>query len=346
MASLYLLRQYVPRVQFFHCYPSLFTGLSLKSTKIDVLDSFTTDLIRKLDNCNDGKPRKELVPIAVDLDKESLIRKITTHKSDRSQPYEYSMDIRNLNASEINCYVSVTIDADDRRTFNSLVEQFHRFKMLPRNDLVVRSLRYLCDDTKSSTVQIQIIRVIDVCREKNLQFYATDMEFAPFLAQYLWTANQFDAALSVLRQTYVTDSVAIKTIVRQNFRRLLKDAIANRSESALEKINAFATEVFRTQRDPNLMLDVFNNCFISTWFSDRMIANNLFRQSEPLRTLFRRDIGQYAYGRLQLHDIDAIQRLIVLCLEFKLMDECRICLTMLFDYQCKSLRATQSEKLT
>lgn len=243
------------------------------------------------------------------------------------------MDIRDLSAAEMNCYVSVTIDADDRRTFNSIVEQIHRFKILPRNDLVVRSLRYLCDDTNDSIMHI--IRLIDVCRDKNLPFYATDMQFAPFLAQYLWTAHRFDAALGVLRQTYVADSVATKTIVRQNFQRIVRDAIENRGEMALEKIEAFATEVFRTQNDPILMLDVFNSCFLSTWFGDRTIASKLFRRWEPLRTLFRKDIEQYAYDRLQQHDVDAVQRLIELCLEFKLMNECRICLTLLFDYQCK-----------
>lgn len=331
MASLYLFRHHVPRMQFVRCIPSLVTGLSLKSTKIDVLDSFTTDLMRKIDG--EKRQPKEFTPMTVDQDKESLIRKITTHKGDRTLPFEHSMDIRDLSEAEMNCYVSVTIDADDRRTFNSLIEQFHRFKVLPRNDLVVRSLRYLCDDTKDSMVQI--IRLIDVCREKNLKFYATDMEFAPFLAQYLWTANQFDAALSVLRQTYVADNIAIKTIVRQNFQRLLKDAIENRRESSLEKIEAFATHIFRKQGDSIFMLFVFGQCFHSTWFSDQIVANNLFRRWEPLRTMFRKDIGQYAFNRLQQHDVDAIQRLIELCLEFKMMPECRICLTMLFDYQCE-----------
>lgn len=332
MASLNALRHYVPRVPLVHCIPSLVIGLSMKSTKIDVLDSFTTDLMRKLEI--DRKPQTELAAsVAMDADQKSLIRKITTHKSDRRLPFEHSMDIRNLSAAEMNCYVNVIIDADDRRTFNSLVEQFHRFQILPRNDLVVRSLRYLCDDTKDSMVQI--IRLIDVCRVQNLKFYATDMEFAPFLAQYLWTANRFDAALSVLRQTYVADNVTIKAIVRQNLQRLLKDAIANRGESALDKIASFASEVFRTQRDANLLLDVFNGCFISTWFSDQTIATNLFRRYEKLRILFLKDIGEYAYDRLQHHDVDAVQRLIELCLEFKVMNECRICLTMLFDYQCK-----------
>lgn len=331
MNSLNLLRNCVPRIKYARGIPSLATGLSLKSTKIDVLDSFTTDLLQKIDD--DKKPPKKFIPMTVDHDKESLIRKITTHKCDRTIPFENSMDIRSLSAAEINCYVSVTIDADDRRTFNGIIEQCYRFKMLPSNMLVVRSLRYLCDDTNDSVMQI--IQLIDVCREKNIQFYATDMEFAPFLAQYLWTALQFDAALSVLRQTYAVDNVAIKTIVRQNFQRILKDALANRGELALEKIEAFATELLRKQGDVCLMVNVFNSCFLSSWFSDRTMASNLFCRWEPLRTSFRNDIGQFVYDQLEQHDVDTVQRLIELCLEFKLMKECRICLTMLFDYQCK-----------
>lgn len=341
MASMNLLRKYVPRVRFVRCIPSLVTGLSPKSTKIDVLDVFTNDLLRKLEG--DKKPRKEFTPMTVDHAKESLIRKITSHQIDQTLPFEHSMDIRDLSAAEFNGYVSMTIGADDRRTFNGIVEQIHRFQILPRNDLVVRSLRYLCDD-KNDTMTL-IVRLIDVCREKNIQFYATDMEFAPFLAQYLWTANRYDSALSVLRQTSAGKNVAVKTIVRQNFQRILKDAIANRGESAMEKIEAFASEMFRTRGDPSLLLDMFNDCFVSPWFSDRTIATNLFRQWQPLRTSFRKDIGQYAYDRLQQHDVDAVRRLIELCLEFKLMEECRICLVMLFDYQCKCIWTNESRRI-
>lgn len=336
MAALSLLRNYVARVQFARGIPSLVTGLSLKSSKTDVLDSFTTELLRKVGD--DGKLQIESAPKRLEVDEEmvSLIEKLTTHKSDRSLPFEHSMDIRELSAGEVDGYVTVTIDADDRRTFNGIAEQFHQFKMLPRNDLVVRSLQYMCDDTNDSMVPI--IRLIDVCREKNIQFYATDMKFAPFLAQYLWTADKFDAALSVLRQTYCTDNDAIKGIVLQNFQCLLRDAIANREEQALEKIETFATEIFRKRQDSRLMLYVFNDCFLSTWFSDRTIAVQLFRLWEPLRTSFCKNADRFVYERLQQRDVDTVQRLIELCLEFKLMDECRVCLFMLFDYQCKCRR--------
>lgn len=341
MATLNILRNHVPRVLFVRCIPSLVTGLSMKSTKFDVLDTFTVDLLQRIKI--DRQPQKESMRLTPNRDKESLIKKITMHKANRMQPFEHSMDIRKLSVVEMNCYVSMTIDTDDRRTFNGIVEQIHRFKILPSNACVVRSLRYLCDDTNDS--MIQIIRLIDVCREKNLQFYATDMEFAPFLAQYLWTANQFDAALSVLKQTHGTDNVAVKTIVQQNFRRILMDAIASRGDAALQKIEMMALQVFRTQGDPILMMIVFNECFLSSWFSDRTIASKLFRQYEPLRTMFRKDIGQYTFDRLQQHDVDAVQRLIELCLEFKLMKECQICLTLLFDYQCKSTRTTDVEAM-
>lgn len=343
MAALSFLRHYVTRVQLARGIPSLITGASLKSSKTDVLDSFTTDLLRKVED--DEKMWTDSAPMKMeaDEDKVSLIRKLTTHKNDRSLPFEHSMDIRELSAGEIDGYVTVTIDADDRPTFNGIAEQFHQFKMLPRNDLVVRSLRYMCDDTNDAMVPI--IRLIDVCREKNIHFYATDMKFAPFLAQYLWTANEFDAALSVLRQTYATHNDAIKKIVRQNFQCLLRDAIANREELALKKIETFATDIFRKQQDTRMMFHVFNDCFLSTWFSDRLIAIQLFRQWEPLRTSFCENADRFVYERLRQHDVDAVQRLIELCLEFELTNECRICLFMLFDYQCM-FRRTINRNMT
>lgn len=321
------------RVPFARGIPSLVTGISLKSSNTDALDLFTTELLRKLED--DRKLQLESTPKGMEVDEEkvTLMRKLKTHRSDRSLPFEHSMDIRELSAGEVDGYVTVTIDADDRRTFNGIAEQFHQFRMLPRNDLVVRSLQYMCDDTNDAMAPT--IRLIDVCREKNLHFYATDMKFAPFLAQYLWRADQFDAALSVLRQTYATDNAAIKGIVLQNFQCLLRDAIANREEGALEKIETFATEIFQRRHDLRLMQYVFNDCFLSTWFRDRTIAVQLFRLWEPLRTSFCMNADRFVYERLQQHDVDAVQRLIELCLQFKLTNECRVCLFMLFDYQCK-----------
>lgn len=333
MASLNFLRKYVPRMQFVRCIPSLVVGLSPKSTRIDVLDVFTNDLLKKIEE--DKKSRKGFTPIVVDQDKESLVKKITLHQVDQTLPFEHSMDIRNLSAAEMNSYVTMTIEADDRRTFNGIIEQINRFGILPRDDLVVRSLRYLCDDTNDSMGSV--VCLIDVCRDKNLPFYATDIEFAPFLAQCLWMTNRYDSALSVLRQTSAGNNETVQSIVRQNFQRIIKDAITNRGESAMEKIEAFATEILKTRSDPSLLLDVFNHCFVSTWFNDRTMATNLFRQWQPLRTTFRKNIGPYAYEWLQQHDVDAVQRLIELCLEFKMMEECRVCLVMMFDYQCKYL---------
>lgn len=329
MASLKLFRNHRCNVQLIRCLPSFVSATLLKSTNVDVFESFTTVLLRRIqEKRNPSGPECTPLP-KVDAVHECLLGKLT-----KQQITNELIDIRQLSADELNSYVNLIITTDDRHRFNHVIDQFHQYRLLPRDDFVLRSLRYLCDDTQHSMPQV--VQLIDVCREKNLKFYATDMEFAPFLAQCLWQSNRYDSAMSVLRDTYVRQDNAIKANVRQNFQRLLKDAIEQRIEGDVKsKIKAFAMEIYEQHRDHEFMADVFNRCFASEWYEDQVMAVDLFRQHECLRIEFQHTIGPFTYDRLQSNNVDAVQRLVELCLEFKFMDECHICLTMLFDYQCK-----------
>jgi len=166
-----------------------------------------------------------------------------------------------------------------------------------------------------------------------LSLYEQNGKFEPYIAQCLWSAGKFEEALNKLRECYATDNVDIKNIVKGNYRKIVEDTISNRSEAILAKITAHARTIFEIHKDPTILLFVWSDCFLSDWFCDRQFAGSLFKQYVSLRVMVGKDMDKFAFLLLQHHNIDAIHRLIEQCLAFDMKAECRICMTLLFDYQ-------------
>lgn len=306
-----------------------------KSTNVNVLDTFTTELLARI-----SKEPQQSSPNSAKNNvnksrgqQKSLLEKITLHQKDKNVN-QHSCDIRTLSKTEFDQYVILSITNDDRRTFSDIIHQVINYKLLPSDEVILRAMSYLCDD-QSETVQ-NFTKLINVCMEKNIAFYATNQQFLPYLAQYYWEACQFDYALNALQQIYATDSKSIRILVENNFKKLLRNSIANRSdENAIDKIENLAITIYRRYKQSSLLLHVWNKCFISVWFVDQERAGQLFKDYDVIRSAFSKNVASYVFDMLQRHEVDAVYRLIELCLSYDMNEECFICLSLLFDYQCK-----------
>lgn len=334
-----LLKLTAPRLLLPHSFSTIPYACDLiqpKSTNVNVWDGFTSDLLARVSKKHQFNPA-ECGNVAKSRGiQKSLMVKITSHQKARLLAPEdertHSCDIRTLSRGEFDQYVSLSIDSDDRPTFASIVGQIIEHKLLPSDEVILHAMGYLCEDRSGSQ---EFTRLIDVCVEKNIAFYATNPAFLPFLAQYYWEANQLEDALRTLRQINATNDLAIKSSVENNFRKILSNSITHREETAIERIEKFATDIFRQYGESALLVHVWRKCFVSEWFVDQERARRLFKSSKEVRAAFAKGTATFVFEILQSHQDDAVYRLIELCLTHDMKDTCFVCLSLLFDYQCQ-----------
>lgn len=300
-----------------------------KSTNVDALDIFTTNILAK----KNVTPVKSIESTeAINTDRSKLVKKVIPEiqSTFNSKP---TLNIGSLNQSEIDNYLIVSIDCGDRKKFNEIIEQIIISKSLPSEALILRALCHLCDDSDHSMLTIS--RFIDVCQEMNIAFYAKNMEFAPFLSQYLWKFERYDDAMNTLNSIYGTTNKITKSLILRNYRQIIYDCIKNQNENILDKMIISVTKIYEIHKDSTLLNYVWRDCFFSELFRNQQIANELFEKYNVIRQTICKDIGWIALTLLQQHNTDAVHRLIEQCIAENMKREIEVCLTALFDYHCE-----------
>lgn len=302
-----------------------------KSTNVDALDIFTTHILSKRDSATSKTSSVESSNWS--KDKSHLLKRVA---SEAPIDAKRSINIDNWNQSEIDHHLTVSIDCGDRPTFDEIIEQMLKSKRLPSDVVILSVLCHLCDSNDDSMLVIK--RLVDLCQDKNLPFYATNVEFVPFLSQYLWKLERFDDAMHTLNAIYSTTNKTSKRLILRNYRQIVYDAVKNQEECVLNKLIENAAHIYDTHKDPTLINFVWIDCFFSELFRNQMKANELFAIHGVIRETVSNDIGYIALNLLQQHNVDAMHRLIELCLAAQpaqMKREVGVCLTALFDYHCK-----------
>lgn len=295
-----------------------------KSTDVDALDVFTTDVLLPKKSKNSSKLLYHN-SMAMQPDRSEILKKVSSD--------EFALDMKTWNQNEIDHYLMVSMDCGDRKTLIRIIEQMTELKRLPSDGMILRVLCHLCDDDNESMATIT--HLIDLCQEINMAFYANNMEFVPFLSQYLWKLKRYDDALSMLNSIYATTNRTAKSLILRNYRQIIFDAIKNGDENVVERIVTNAECVNSKFKDPILIVYVWSDCFFSELFRNQRKADELFTAYDAIRQAASKRIGWIALTLLQHHNVDGIHRLIEACLASQMKNEVNICLVTLFDYHCK-----------
>lgn len=282
-----------------------------KSSDVDILDIFTANILS-----------------AERISKKGSDNKYFAFKKNAT------LNIKSWTQKEIDNYLLVIIDCGDRKTLIGIIRQISALKRLPSDKVIIRVLSYLCDDSDDSMATIS--NLIDLCEQMNIAFYAKNVEFAPFLSQYLWKLKRFDDAIQILNTIYGTTNQSAKRTILRNYRQIIYDAIKNQDEIVVDKMVMNAELIKAKHKDPILLSYAWSDCFFSELFRNQRKADEVFHAHTEVREIVEKNISWIALKLLQLHNIDGIHRLIEICLVFKMKHEVGICLTVLFDYHCKS----------
>lgn len=235
--------------------------------------------------------------------------------------------------ADIDNHLNKSFLAKDADTVNDILTELIEAKRLPSDAVILRLLSHLCD--KKAESMGRIVQIIEVVKETNVKFYATNKQFAPFLSQYQWRLQNFDEALRLLNDSFRASKHTRPTTVHLNYRQLIIDAVQNQDDTVVRKVADGAKLVADRYNDPVLLICLWTDCFHSRLFRNHVIADELFDVSAAIRRAVAKDICRFIVSLLDEHNVSALQRLMELCLKHELKDECSLCLFALFDYHCE-----------
>lgn len=295
------------------------------SSSSSSLDIFVADILLP----KKSKPSKiiDTIPnVALTRDRSELLKKVTCEQQAVS-------DIRTWNDNEIDHYLIVCMDCDDRKSLIQIIERMLELKRLPSDAIILRVLSRLCDNENDSMAIIS--RLIDLCLYQYV--VAKNVEFIPFLSQYLWKLKRYDDAINTLNSIYVTTNKAMRTNILRNYRKIIAVAVEHGDEHIVDQIISNAEYINHKYHDPILIVYVWSDCFFSELFRNQTKAEVLFSTYEAVSLALSKQIGSIALQLICTHNIDGIHRLIEVLLkkEGAHKNEVNVLLLRLFDYHCK-----------
>lgn len=289
------------------------------------LDIFVTDILVP----KKAKPSKLIdtttkAALALTRDRSELLKKVSS---------EQKTDVRTWNQTEIDDYLVVSLDCGDRKSLIQIIEQMLELQRLPSDAIILRVLSYLCDDQCDSMAIIS--RLIDLCLLKFV--VAKNVEFVPFLSQYLWKLKRYDDAINTLNSIYATTDKTMRSNIMRNYRQIISEAVENcDDEMVLQQIISNAAYINEKYKDPMLIIYVWSDCFFSELFRNQQKAEELFTAYDAIPKAVAKQISAIALQLICTHNTDGIHRLIEILLKNEShKNEVHVLLLRLFDYHCE-----------
>lgn len=116
--------------------------------------------------------------------------------------------------------------------------------------------------------------------------YQRNGEFMHYMAKAECLKGNSNKGLSILKESYMKND-NLRSFYRVIFRELIHDSVLNRSEASLVIFKKYVLE-FSTLWQENYPLVCFwHICWQSTWYSDQMLADELWEASEVLQNIIK-----------------------------------------------------------
>lgn len=131
-----------------------------------------------------------------------------------------------------------------------------------------------------------IVLLQSYCSKIYPMLYQRNGEYLHFLARAWCMKGNSKQGLSLLKQCY-NKNEQLRTMYRTVFKDLIHDSVLNRSEASLVVFKKYVLEFSEIWQEHYPLLCFWHICWVSEWFSDQMLANELLELSVPLRNIIK-----------------------------------------------------------
>ncbi|KAG4075259.1 hypothetical protein HA402_003050 [Bradysia odoriphaga] len=262
----------------------------------------------------------------------NLIKR-TTGRSDSSEVSFVSVDFEKLNEKQIDHLVLSACLDKNTEFVDKFVDQCVDGNKVVGENTMLTVCEYFSTHINSRN---SLIKLIDLCKVNNRLVYDHYCEFKHFKARHFWEKGNSDEALTLLGEALEQVrgiNTPVLTSVLSTYQFIVKDTVDNKSEAILVRLIRAATLLQTRLNESSILIQIWKVCFMSNWFSNQVIADQLFSEHSEIRLNAAQRRGLMTYNALCTGEVDMVHRLIHAFLKFEMKQECKLILELLFEYQ-------------
>lgn len=275
----------------------------------DVMDNFTTELIQKRSS------------------KWDIQLKDVKNKSCRLLKQECSIDvdIKTLSETQLNDLIQKAVKNGHNENVKFLIQKCLEADICPRPDLVNSLFEYYIKD-------ITMVYAIQKLVQRNNDYISLiNGNFDHYVAESLWLNEEILKALPIFETVYRKHN-HLRRKIRLTFKYLIFD-VTNRSEAILVNIIKFSEHIMEDFKDDYMMSCIWQVCFISEWYTDQKLALDLLEKHANLSHSIISHIPTIVQISLRNHQVDVVQRLLEVLMQFQIESQYCYVLMALFNYK-------------
>lgn len=317
-----------------HKYVRFFYPLFQKSTRIDAIDCFTTDLVEK------KKLKWEIVRKHV-INKRfqdlyltgttftTVLAKTVLQDLNEIKSPEIDLNINHLSSAQLDNILITTLETKHYTDFFSIISQCLSKKKLPSDATIIECLKYLSLSGHTNL----ITEITELLIEKESSILSKYNHLLAFKGLSLWKNGKLIIALKTLEKIYEYPEIKqSKKYINYVFEVISEETLCTKSEAVLVCLLKTAEQFYKLHEDIFLLTCVWRNCFQSKWFSDQQLADKIFDDFSELRHLIEKRSWSLSIQILRNYEVDLVHRFIELFLKYEMKNGYRNCLNVLFDY--------------
>lgn len=260
---------------------------SHKSTNVDVIDSFTNELIER--KTLKWELMRQSRQKSVAADKRELLLKSTIYRPTelfreitnfRENPL--SVELKTLNQHQIDNLYLNAMYSENKQDLQMLVDQCVGLQKGPTNKVFVELAEYFANIGN----RIYLEKIINLCSIVNTKLYKEYIHFSHLIAKCTWVTGNSTLSLNMMQELYAEiDESEMKSIFKKMMEDMVKETVGRKSEAVLVSLKNVAVYFHAKYKDNFLLVYLWNTCFQSIWYSDQQLAAELFSNFEELRKL-------------------------------------------------------------
>jgi hypothetical protein len=299
-------------------------GRTLINATSDSLDSFTDEIVQRMADkwkCNVQKTIKcETGRTTNDIHKQNL----------QVHPEAYNVDV---DVNSIDELITKALHSKEYKLVIHILNSSVRKKCCPSPELLVEAASVFSRTGSKTGVHV----VKSVCEFLNQNEFHNQAKYQHYMAEALWVSGNVSEALDMFADVYKYHP-SLRRKVRNMTKFLFAECISNRSEASVVLITDFSKKFAEEYGDHYFLSFLWQFCFMSEWFCDQKLANELLEQYQELRTIIMDRIKVIALTALRQGRTEVVQRLLEVTLHYERKQDYTHILREFFDYKCKWLQ--------
>ncbi|XP_039431567.1 uncharacterized protein LOC120414445 [Culex pipiens pallens] len=314
-------------------------GQQRKSTNVDAIDSFISELVENktlkwkvLNNKNRAPPRKNeavvVAPSPVGVPSRRSPFRLTQIFDDlTSNPLV--VNIEPLEQTHIDNLVETAIQEGNEKDVHLLFDQMLEYRRVPSRQV----LKMMCEYFAGETDRKRLEQLVGLCRIVLPEQTALSKDYLHYKALLQWKMGNSLKALENFKEALQDCPAVTKQDINRLLQGIVDETIGKKSEAVLLAVIELGEFCMFQLKDEFLLCYVWEGSFRSQWFSDQEAARALFDKHAGLRVAIARRLGKLCFTYMQEFNAEPVYRLMELFLKHKMLPQCQQVLVRLFEYQ-------------